>query len=356
MKTTIMSGSDNMATVTAKKIAELLGVSPAAVSIALNGKSGISDSTRRDILAAAEKMGYNPGKLNTLKNQHKRLCFIFYVNELVSIAENTTFSSFVLKGAESAASALGYSINVRYFRAGEPFIDQLGDQLDDIDAVILLGTDITPKCKSEVSAFLRLIDDKPLVIIDSYENFGTADCVCNDNYGGGLQAGRYLIERGCRSIGYIRSLQRMDFFRQREAGLMTALGEAGLPLDAAIDTEVSFDEAYKCFDSFLSTAKQVPEGFFAENDIIAAAAIRALNAHGIKVPEQVSIIGFDDIPICELTAPSLTTVHSFKEQLGEAAVTLLSEKFMSLQDSSGDEKGCITLSVSTKLHIRGSVK
>lgn len=346
-----------MAAVTAKKIAELLGVSPAAVSIALNGKSGISESTRREILSAAEKLGYNPGKLNTVKNLHKRLCFVFYVDKLVSIAENTTFSTFVLKGAEAAASALGYSIFVRYFHAGEPFADQLGDQLDDIDGIILLGTDITPNSRNEILGFIQRIGNKPLVIIDSYENFGIADCVCNDNYGGGLQVGQYLISRGCRSIGYIRSRQRMEIFRQREAGLTEALKSAGLSLDAVIDTEVSFDDAYRCFNDYLNTAKYIPEGFFAENDNIAAAAIRALNAHGIKVPEQVSLIGFDDIPICELTAPALTTIHSFKEQLGKAAVQTIAANFSLVQDGmSSEDKGNITLSVSTQLHIRDSVK
>ena len=345
-----------MAAITAKMIAEQLGVSPAAVSIALNGKSGISETTRREILAAAERMGYNPGKLYNIKNRHKRLCFVFYVDRLVSIAENTTFSSFVLKGAEAAATAYGYSILVRYFHAGEPFVEQLGSQLDDIDGIILLGTDITPNSSDEILSFIRRMDRKPLVIVDSYENFGITDCVSNDNLGGGRQAGQYLIERGCRRIGYLRSRQRMEIFRQREAGLTAALSEAGLCLDTVIDTEMSFDEAYRQFDSYLNTAETLPDGIFAENDNVAAAAIRALNAHGIRVPEQVSVIGFDDIPICELTAPALTTVHSYKEQLGSAAVQTLAAHFLFHRDNPPDSTGPMSLSISTTLHIRGSVK
>ena len=346
-----------MAGVSAKMIAKQLGLSPAAVSIALNGKPGISEATRREILAAAERMGYNPGKLAAIKNRHKSLCFVFYVNKLVSIAENTTFSSFVLKGAESAASALGYNIFVRYFRAGESFADQIESQLSGIDAFILLGTDITAESRGEVLSFLRRIGNKPLVIIDSYENFGIADCVCNDNFGGGRQAGEYLIARGCRRIGYLRSRQRMEIFRLREQGLTAALTQAGLSIDTVIDTEMSFDDAYRQFDHYLNTAQTLPDGIFAENDNIAAAAIRALNAHGIRVPEQISIIGFDDIPICELTAPFLTTVHSFKEQLGDAAVQSLAARFLfAHDDSAADSSGRITISVSTKLHIRDSVK
>ena len=346
-----------MAGITAKMIAEQLGLSPAAVSIALNGKTGISEATRQEVLSAAEKMGYNPGKLAAIKNQHKSLCFVFYVNKLVSIAENTTFSSFVLKGAEAAASALGYNMFVRYFNAGELFADPVEKILSGSDAILLLGTDITAESRNEILSFLRRVGDKPVVIIDSYENFGITDCVCNDNFGGGKQAGEYLIQRGCRRIGYLRSRQRMDIFRQREAGLTAALAGAGMTVDTVIDTEMSFDDAYRQFDKYLNTAQTLPDGFFAENDNIAAAAIRALNAHGVKVPEQVSIIGFDDIPICELTAPSLTTVHSFKEQLGSAAVQMLAAHFLfHRDDAAADSKGPMTLSVSTKLHIRDSVK
>lgn len=346
-----------MAGVTAKMIAQHLGVSQAAVSIALNGKQGIGDDTRKEILAAAERMGYDPGKLSAVRNQHRSLCFVFYVNKLVSIAENTTFSSFVLKGAEAAASALGYSMFVRYFRSGEAFASQMESQLQDIDGVILLGTDITSEDKEEVSAFLERVSGKPVVIIDSHDTFGVADCVCNDNYGGGAQAAAYLLERGCKSVGYIRSKQRNHNFRLREQGLADTLNEAGIKLDVFIDTDCSFDEAYNKMNEYLKRTDHIPEGFFAENDVIAAAAIRAFNANAIRVPEQVSIIGFDDIPICELTAPALTTVRSYKEQLGEAAVNNLASKLSSsLPEDSSEEHGCMTILVSTGLHIRGSVK
>lgn len=344
-----------MAGITAKMIAEELGISPAAVSIALNGRPGVSEATRKEVIAAAEKMGFNPQKLSALKSSRKKLCFVFYINRIVSIAENTTFSSFVLKGAEAAASALGYSIFVRYIRTGEPFTEQLSSQLADTDGIILLGTDITAESYGEIRAFLERIASKPVVIIDNSETFGIADCVCNDNLGGAAQAAQYLIDRGCTRIGYLRAKHRMENFRLREAGVRSVLKNAGLTLDTVVDTEVSFDEAYSSIDSYLSAVSVLPDGFFADNDVIAAAALRALNAHGIAVPQRVSVIGYDDIAICELTAPSLSTVHSFKEQLGKAAVDLLAVKFNS-ENSDSAGRGCVTASISTKLHIRNSVK
>lgn len=346
-----------MAGVTSKEIAAQLGLSPSAVSFALNGKPGVSEETRKLVIATAERMGYNSAKLANAVIKRHIICFVFYVNQLVSIAENTTFSTFVLQGAENAASAKGHSIMVKYVRAGEPLAKQLEDTIGEVDGFIMLGTDLNAASEGEMREFIRAVDGKPIIIIDSPVNYGVADCVVNDNYGGAKMATQYLLSRGIRKIGYFRSQYRISNFEQRENGLKAALSAEGLQIHTIVDTEVSFDEAYKRIDSYIDDASEFPEAFFAENDIIAAAALRAFNARGIAVPEQISIIGFDDMPICELTAPSLSTVHSYKEQLGEVAVNMIAMKLEACTaDSAVGGRGCSTISVSTKLHIRDSVK
>jgi len=346
-----------MSGVTSKDIAAQLGLSQAAVSIVLNGKPGVSEATRRLVIETAKKLGYSPSKLAAVVSRRKKICFIFYVDELVSIAESTTFSAFVLKGAETAASLRGYSIIVRYVHAGEPFVKQLEDINSEIDGFIIFGTDITDRTESEIKGFLLSVLPRPTVIIDNPINFGIADCVTNDNFSGARSAVQYLIDRGCRKIGYLRSRFRNRNFRLREAGLNDALREAELKLDSVMDIDVSFDEAYAEIDGYLSASPELPDGFFAENDIIAAAAIRAFNAHGIKVPDEVSIIGFDDISICELTAPSLSTVHSYKEQLGNTAINILTYRFSSsVEGAECESEGAMNIRVSTKLCIRDSVR
>lgn len=343
-----------MPKVTAKQIAERLGISQAAVSIVLNGKEGVSEETRRLVLNTAEELGFSSPKLEAARKQHKNLCFVFYVSQLVSIAENTSFSSFVLKGAEAEASRLGYSIFVRYFHAGESFADQFESIRTNIDGIIIMGTDITDEAEAEMQDFLSKMGPVPVSVIDSERNYGVADCVVNDYFGGVCQAVEYLISQGCRSVGYLCGRQRVPVFLQRESGLRYALEKHGLQPSPVIPTEVSFDEAYQTMNRYLQESGQLPEAFFAENDVIAAAAIRAFNAHGIRIPDQISIIGFDDLPICDLTAPSLTTVHSFKEQLGEVAVRSIAARFRS--EGSSESSGCVKSSVSTSLHIRESVK
>jgi len=345
-----------MAGITSKEIAKRLGLSPSAVSFALNGKAGVSEETRRLVIETAEKLGYNTAKLENTVKIRRRICFVIYVSQRESLAGNTTFSTAVLQGAENVASAKGHSILVKYIRGGEPMAKQLEDTVAEVDCFIILGTDLSTDSEGEMREFLGAVDGKPVVIIDSPENYGLVDCVINDNFGGARQAAEYLLSRGIKKIGYLRSRYRISNFEQREAGLRAALLTKGLQIHTAVDTEVSFDEAYKRVLEYIGTAEELPEAFFAENDIIAAAALRAFSFCGISVPQQISVIGFDDIPICDLTVPALSTVHSFKEQLGEVAVNLLLLKLAAFAgDSIVEGRGCSTISISTKLHIRDSV-
>lgn len=301
-------------------------------------------------------MGYSNLKLPPCIPGHRRICFAFYVNTVISIAEHTTFSSFVLQGVESAASSLGYSTQVRYLRAGESMEKQAADICSEVDGIILLGTDATDRSRSEIEAFIEAASSLPLVVVDSFLLCDKLDSVGNDNFSGARQAVRYMLERGCRSIGYLRAKHRILNFEEREEGLRAALAEAGLEPELMVDIGISFDDAIVDMERFMSRQVTLPDGFFAENDIIGAAAVRVLRAHGVDVPGRVSIVGFDDIPICDLSDPSLTTIHSFKEQLGSIAVNLLCAK---LQGAAGifgvSGAGHLRVALSTELHIRNSV-
>ena len=343
-----------MASVTAKEIAKELGISQAAVSLALNDKPGVSEETRRLVRETAVQRGMPLPTVRPYNESGKRICFLIFVNHLVSISENTTFSNFLLKGAADRAQVLGHSITVHYINADEvPISVQLGKLLPDTDGVMLLGTDITEESRKELSAVFESWPNLPIVVMDSISKIANADYICNDNFEGARIATEYLIERGCRRIGYFRSAFRNQNFEDRQAGVLAALKASGLDLACSMDTDVSFDGAYNRTLEFLRKTKDLPDGVFAENDVVAAAAIRACNACGIKVPEQLSIIGFDDIPICELCSPALTTVHSHKEQLGQIGVGVL---HMHMVGTPPSETGSMRVYLSTKLHIRDSVK
>ena len=141
----------------------------------------------------------------------------------------------------------------------------------------------------------------------------------------------------------------------REQGIREALKEANLELHTVVDVDIASEGAFRDVDRWLKSEPVLPEAFFAENDVVGLAAIRALTLHRIKVPERVAIVGFDDIPLSSLTTPSLTSVHSFTEELGNIAFQTLSERIQSgLSVSAARNQGLRKISMSTPLVPRES--
>ena len=131
-----------MPAVTAKEIAAKLNLSPSAVSLALNGKPGVSEATRALVLETAAQMGYSRPDSAAL-NPPRTICFIRYEGRIVQIAEHTSFASFVLQGVEARATELGYTTQVRYLNAGDMYSPQTLDVIRNAGGIIFLRTDIT---------------------------------------------------------------------------------------------------------------------------------------------------------------------------------------------------------------------
>jgi DNA-binding LacI/PurR family transcriptional regulator len=345
--------------VTAKEIAKKLGISTASVSVALNGKPGVSEQTRKRILDAAEEMGYSSAK--TPLPDRKQLCFLIYVDQIVGIAQESTFYTIVMKGVETAAKALGYRILVRYYYAGQSFRQQMADIMGDISGLLILGTDMTlarHKLGLELTQWDRY--RVPVVILDNFLFSAYVDCVGNDNLYGAKSAMSYLIDCGHRRFGYLRAKQRIVNFDDREHGLRMALREHLDDENAQsmeiIHVDISAEKAYRDIGAWIAARKELPSALFAENDVVAAAAIRALHAAGLNVPEDISVMGFDDIPLCEMVDPGITTVHSFKEQLGIEAVRMLHQRIERGETvRCAQETGVVKLSLSMRIVERGSV-
>lgn len=312
-----------MAAVTAKQIAKKLGLSPAAVSLALNGKTGVSENTRALVLEAAMQMGYVKAEAAGAAPPQRTVCFIRYAGSIVSIAEHTSFSSFVLQGVEARAAELGYYTQVRYHHIGDLYNPQTLAHIRKADGIIFFGTDITRAQLPEIEQFLQCLDTIPVVVVDNFHLSGRVDCIGNDGYGGAKAAGEYLLRTGHQKIGYVRARSRLRLFSERERGIRAALEEAGRELSAVVDVDISSEGAFQAFDAWVKQKPNLPDALFAENDIIAAAVIRVLKKHGFRVPDDISVVGFDDIPMCEMLDPPLSTVHVFKEELGITAMELL---------------------------------
>ena len=226
-----------MANITAKDIAEKLGISTASVSVALNGKPGVSQATREKILAVAASMGYSLPKASS--GDSRLVCFLLYADPAVAVAQESSFSTFVLKGVEDTAKELGYRVLIRYAYAGRDLADQLEDILDDLAGLLILGTDLTAARRSQLASL-----PLPAVVVDNFLFSGYVDCVGNDNLFGAKSAVSYLIDQGHRSFGYLRARQRTANFDDREAGVHLALQEH-LPGAAltVVDVDIAADRA-----------------------------------------------------------------------------------------------------------------
>lgn len=342
-----------MAKITAKEIAEMLGVSTTAVSLALNGKSGVSEKTRELVVKTAKTYGYKVSQRDSYYsiNPVKTLCFMIFVGE---IAQHSAFSSFVLQGIESTASTNGYNTLVRYLYADHILEPQNINLVQSVDALVLLGTDICKEHCNDISTLLDSANDIPKVVLDNMLLATKVDCISNDNYGGSCTAISYLIEQGFNSIGYIRSKQRIMAFEERERGITDTLNNAKLTLAHTVNVGISSEGAYNDMIDWLQTQPDLPRSFFAENDVVAAAAIRAMKSCGISVPSQVSVIGFDDVPIAEMTDPRLTTIKSFMADLGATAVHVILNRATLIQKKRSST-AFLHVFISTQLQKRESV-
>ena len=309
-----------MAGITAKELAKNLGISPSAVSLALNNKPGVSEQTRTRVLEAAMQLGYNRKESSGLIHTGKSVCFIRYGGTVINAAAHTSFATYILQGIEARATDLGYNTQVRYLNTGDMYNRQMLELIRQSAGVIFLGTDLTERQMPEMEFFLSYLDECPVVIVDSLVMAGRLDSVGNDSVHGACAAVTHLIERGCRKIGYVNAKQRIPNLEDRRRGVQMALREAGMELFCQIPVDISTEGAATDFESWLEKGNDLPDGLFVDNDNMAAAILRVLKRWKLRVPEDISLVGIDDIPMCEMLEPPLSTVKLAKEELGTVAM------------------------------------
>jgi LacI family transcriptional regulator len=173
-----------------------------------------------------------------------------------------------------------------------------------------------------------------------------------NNTDAAFKATEFLIMNGHTRIGYLHSSVAINNFHNRKLGYLDALHVYDLNVNKQYEfsLEPTMEGSYRDMKKLLEQdALELPTAFFADNDIIAFGAINALKEKGISIPKDVSIIGFDDMPFCEITNPSLTTIKVFKQEMGGIAVKRLIEKINS--NDSVTQK----IEINTDLIIRNSV-
>ncbi|CAJ1230438.1 LacI family DNA-binding transcriptional regulator [Lactiplantibacillus xiangfangensis] len=305
-------------------IARIAHVSRSAVSLALNGKEGISDETRQKIFAVINEYNYKPLRKNK-KSEHQELANVNLIAVKTSGLVGNNFRS--LPFFDSLISALSTRISNSggSLKINTIDVNTLERSLDTLPAnsgsagTIVLATDLQ---ENQV----RLIQEKlsNVVFIDTYYRNILADFVTMDNYQGAYEAGLYMLKKGYKKIGYVASDKLVANFTMRRQGFTDALATHHLEVNNQNFYMISPTELDpKGLNIHQIMGKNTPEAVFCEDDYIATRLIKSCLNAGIKIPEDLGIMGFDDIYEGTLLTPELTTIHVPIEQITNQAIRQL---------------------------------
>lgn len=332
--------------ISAKELAKLINVSPATVSMVFNNKPGISDATKELVLNAAAKYGYTAKQPLAPASVHKIIQLINYKKH-GKVAADTPFFSQLTEGITQECTRQNCALHVSYFYENMDISAQLA-ALKEVDCIgiLLLATEMSREDFKKFKNF-----SVPIVVLDCYYDELNYDCVLINNIQGAFNATSYLIKCGHKKVGYLRSSIEISNFAERADGYYKALRSHNISTSHPYVYTIAptAEEGYRDMMEILKDKPELADAYFADNDIIAAAAMKAFRENGYQMPEEISIIGFDDMPLCDMMVPSLTTMKVKKKELGATAIQRLMERV------SDNHRECLKMSMATKLIRRDSV-
>lgn len=335
-------------TPTLREVAELAGVSLGTASHALNNKANVSAETRARVLDAANSLGYKARVRLSTPMTHD-LSVVGLLTKSLSdfpLPGNPFFAQ-ILAGAEGECRRQGLSLMYGNLEVDERNqVVSLPAMLSDdhADGLIIVGA-FVPETLSQIRALREL----PVVLVDAYAPGYKFDSVINDNLTGAYKAVQYLIEQGHEHIGLVGTQpDGYPSIRERRKGYQRALKDAGVEAQYFGDCILQRDAAAEATLSLLHEHPQIT-AIFVSNDNLAIGVMNEAHELGRVIPDDLSVVGFDDIDWAQEVKPPLTTVHVDKLLMGVMAVRHLRD----LAESPGRTN--ITTVLGTQLIIRGSV-
>lgn len=298
--------------VSIKDIAKRTGFSPATISNALNHKKGVNPDTAAEVFKVAKEMGY------ISESRIMKIKLVIYKRN-GKIIDDTPFFSLMIDGIEKECRSNGMEMVLCYLNLEDNDYEEQVNWIihDRSSAVILLGTELM---EEDVEIYKGATC--PFLMLDYWSWDMAFSGVLINNADSARVATDYLIKKGHKEIGYLRGDYRIKAFRSRAVGYGTAMKHAELPVrkEYTVTLGTTMNEAYQDMMRFLEQDPKLPTAFFADNDMIALGAVKALKEKGHKIPEDVSIVGFDDLPFSEISNPPLTTLRVPKQEMGRLAV------------------------------------
>jgi len=326
--------------VTLKDIAKRAGVTSATVSMVINNKPNISEATRRKVLKIAKELNYYPNVIARGLATKKSNSIGVIVPNLAS-----SFVVRILQGIKSTNRDMEYTVQLFDTigqRENETQLFQRLSRERRIDGVILVGSTVT---EDDMSIFRD--ESVPCIIVARKCEF--LDSVYVNNMQGAQDATDYLIEKGHKAIACVACPKQSLPAAERLDGYKASLERHGIAFNGSLVFETDDDDmkdGLQVFDKIRAagaTAVFVPAG-----DMVAIGIVKEARRHGIDVPGQLVVVGFDDLPAAEVIEPALTTVRQPKLEMGDYAINMIVDKI------EGRESGLKQKELVTKIIARES--
>lgn len=325
-------------------VAKLSGYSTATVSRAFIAPDKVKEKTKKRIYAAAKELNYTPNAIARamVRKKTDNIAFVIYEQQYPVVLN--PFYARVFEGILQEVTSNGYSMFISSDKdlrlpSGEMYMKK------QMDGVIIGG-----KTDMEILLYFKK-QNIPVVLLNNYLDYENVTCIVSDEKTGAHQAMEHIIAMGHKKIGLIAGKFVSHIYNPRYDAYVKVLTDNNISVDNRFvqTIEPTRSAAYECIKKML-TIHDRPSAFFCTNDTIAVGALKAVLHSGLKVPEDIAIIGYDNSDICTICEPELSSIHVKKEEMGRLAA-----KELIRQIEGGDrKKQCIV--TETKLIVRNSTK
>jgi LacI family transcriptional regulator len=306
--------------VTINHVAQESGVSLSTVSLVLRNRPGISSETRVRVLEAVERLGYQV-KAPAKRGKLSRIGMLVRMESSVTPQMNPFYSR-VMSGIEEACRRNGISLLYATLPVDEnnhpvenlPLLDH-----EDVDGLLMVGAFVDHTVMAVLGKRTY-----PIVLVDAYSDTESYDAVVSDNFLASYQAVEYLLKKGHRQIGLVGTeIDAYPSLRDRRFGYLRALKEAAITNTYIADFNVNRSHGYEEVKQLLREHPEIT-ALFGVNDEISVSAIQAAREVGRQIPQDLSIISYDDTVLAAHASPKLTTMHVDTVAMGQVAVQMLS--------------------------------
>src|SRR5690606_35037250 len=290
--------------VTIYDLAKELNYSPSTISRALNNHKSISKKATREIQKVAKKLGYRPNSIAASLRNNKSKTIGIMISRI-----NRPFVSSLISGVEEVARKAGY--NVIISQSSDNYENEVSNTRALYESrvaglIVSLGMETTNTDHFKIFAEKNI----PIVFVDRVPDEFNSYRVIIDNYSAGYRATQHLIDQGCKRIAHFAGAQHLNVYSLRKKGYLDALEKNGLKIDENLIFDMktmSLEEGRAATEQLLKLKDPV-DGLFSSNDTAAVSAILCAKENGIKIPEDLAIIGFNDDPMASIVEPALSTM------------------------------------------------